>query len=105
MYAAPLNQVFNEDGLVTLERLPDNSIDMVFGDPAYNVGINYYDIRLTSECLRVLKRDGNLFMLNYPKQNAYLRVKFLDDASFGVCEYVWNDLSRTDFLHSKKSLQ
>jgi len=28
--------------------------------------------------MRVLKPTGNLFMMNYPKQNAYLRVKNLD---------------------------
>jgi site-specific DNA-methyltransferase (adenine-specific) len=99
----PLNQVFNEDVMLTLARLPDNSVDMIFGDPDYNVGINYsgakytqkwndyidWYIQLTRECLRVLKKDGNLFMLNYPKQNAYLRVKYLDDDACAVHDYVW----------------
>ena len=35
------NKVFNEDVLRVLKRLPDNSLDMVYGDPDYNVGINY----------------------------------------------------------------
>lgn len=98
-----LNKVFNEDVMRTLKRLPDNSISMIFGDPDYNVGINYsgatytkkwdeyiaWYIALTKECLRVLKPEGNLFMLNYPKQNAYLRVKFLDEHAFSVNDYVW----------------
>jgi len=110
----PLNQVFNEDVMLTLKRLPDNSVDMVFGDPDYNVGINYGGAKYTQkwddyiewytelarECLRVLKPDGNLFMLNYPKQNSYLRVKFLDDASYGVYEYVW--VYNTNVGHSPK---
>ena len=114
----PLNQVFNEDVMLTLERLPDNSVDMIFGDPDYNVGINYngakytqkwndyieWYIELTHECLRVLKQDGNLFMLNYPKQNSYLRVKFLDEACFqtggDVYEYVW--VYNTNVGHSPK---
>ena len=48
----------------------------------------------------MLKDDGNLFMLNYPKQNAYLRVKFLDDAAYNVHEYVW--VYNTNVGHSPK---
>ena len=85
------NQIFNKDVLEILRSLPDNSLDMVYGDPDYNVGINYagknytqkwndyidWYIELTKECYRVLKPTGSLFMMNYPKQNAHLRVKYL----------------------------
>ena len=37
----------------------------------------------------MLRPDGNLFLINYPKQNAHLRVRFLDDAATGVYDYVW----------------
>ncbi|MDR2426021.1 MAG: site-specific DNA-methyltransferase [Endomicrobium sp.] len=98
-----INQVFNEDVFLTLKRLQDNSVDMIYGDPDYNVGINYngknytrrwneyieWYIELTRESMRVLKPEGNLFMMNYPKQNAYLRVKYLDDEAFSVNDYVW----------------
>lgn len=97
------NKVFNEDILTILKRMPENFIDMVYGDPDYNVGINYsgnnytkkwneyidWYISLTKECMRVLKPTGNLFMMNYPKQNAYLRVKYLDDSAYNVQDYVW----------------
>ena len=97
------NKVFNEDVLDVLRRIPDSSLDMVYGDPDYNVGINYagksytqkwndyidWYIELTKECMRVLKPSGSLFMINYPKQNAYLRVKFLDENAYDVQDYVW----------------
>ena len=35
------NKILNEDVLKVLKQLPDNSLDMVYGDPDYNVGINY----------------------------------------------------------------
>ncbi len=68
------NKVFNEDVLTVLKRIPDNSLDMVYGDPDYNVGINYagknytqkwsdyidWYIELTKESLRVLKPTGSL---------------------------------------------
>jgi site-specific DNA-methyltransferase (adenine-specific) len=110
------NKVFNEDVLKVLTQLPDNSLDMVYGDPDYNVGINYagknyttkwndyinWYIELTKECMRVLKPTGNLFMLNYPKQNAYLRVKYLDEAAYDVYDYVW--VYNTNVGHSPKRL-
>lgn len=50
--------------------------------------------------MRVLKDDGNLFMINYPKQNAYLRVKFLDDNAYSVNDYVW--IYNSNIGHSSK---
>ncbi|MDR0927233.1 MAG: site-specific DNA-methyltransferase [Ignavibacteria bacterium] len=97
------NQIFNDDVMNILKQLPNNCLDMVYGDPDYNVGINYagknyttkwndyidWYIALTKECMRVLKPTGNLFMMNYPKQNAYLRVKYLDENAYDVQDYVW----------------
>jgi site-specific DNA-methyltransferase (adenine-specific) len=37
-------------------------------------------------------------MMNYPKQNAYLRVKYLDDNAFSVNDYVW--IYNTNVGHS-----
>ncbi len=108
------NQVFNKDVIEILKQIPDNSLDMVYGDPDYNVGINYagknyatkwneyidWYIQLTKQSMRVLKPEGSLFMMNYPKQNAYLRVKFLDDNAFDVQDYVWT--YNTNVGHSKR---
>ena len=98
-----LNRVYNGDVMHVLKSLPDNSVDMIFGDPDYNVGIKYGDnnytkdfedyinwyIELIRESMRVLKNDGNLFTMNYPQQNAHLRVKYLDSHFPSVHEYVW----------------
>jgi site-specific DNA-methyltransferase (adenine-specific) len=108
------NKILNEDVLKILKQLPDNSLDMVYGDPDYNVGIKYagknfttkwndyidWYIELAKESLRVLKPTGNLFMLNYPKQNSYLRVKYLDDNAYDVQDYVWT--YNTNVGHSPK---
>lgn len=55
---------------------------------AFDKYIEWY-IEQAKESLRVLKDTGNLFFINYPKQNAYLRVKYLDGACYDVHEYVW----------------
>lgn len=111
-----INKVFNNDVFEILKQLPDNSVDMVYGDPDYNVGINYsgakykqkwddyieWYIKLAKESMRVLKQDGNLFMMNYPKQNAHLRVRYLDDNAYNVEDYVW--VYNTNVGHSPKRL-
>ena len=109
-----LNKVFPGDIVDLLKKLPDKSINMVFGDPDYNVGIKYRDksyaknfeeyinwyIELTKESMRVLKKDGNLFMMNYPKQNAHLRVNYLDKFYPLVHEHAW--VYNTNVGHSPK---
>lgn len=109
-----LNKVYLKDIFDLLKELPDNSIDMVYGDPDYNVGVNYGDknytksfdeyiewyIRLATESLRVLKDTGNMFLINYPKQNSYLRVKYLDKVCYEVLDYVW--VFNTNVGHTPK---
>ena len=109
-----LNKIYLMDIIDLLKKLPDKCIDMVYGDPDYNVGIKYGDksyttsfeeyitwyIELAKESLRVLKDTGNLFLINYPKQNAYLRVKCLDNLCYEVLDYAW--VYNTNIGHSKK---
>jgi DNA modification methylase len=109
-----LNKVFLKDIMEILKDLPDKCIDMVYGDPDYNVGVKYGDksytkgfdeyidwyIELARESLRVLKDKGNLFLINYPKQNAYLRVKYLDKACYKVYDYIW--VYNTNVGHTPK---
>lgn len=109
-----LNRVYNGDVMHVLKDLPDNSVDMIFGDPDYNVGVKYGEynytkkfddyinwyVELTKESMRVLKKDGNLFMLNYPQQNAHLRVKYLDLYFPNINEYVW--IYNTNVGHTPK---
>ncbi len=108
------NQVFQEDILKLLGRLPPASLDFIYGDPDYNVGVSYagrhynkkwdayidWYCELTAAALRVLKPTGNLFLINYPKQNAYLRVKYLDNNAHAVQDYAW--VYNTNVGHSRK---
>jgi site-specific DNA-methyltransferase (adenine-specific) len=108
------NIVFNDDVFNVLKSLPDKCVDMIYSDPDYNVGIKYNNksytknfdeyiewyIELAKESLRVLEDDGNMFLINYPKQNSYLWVKYLDKACYDVHEYVW--VYNTNVGHSPK---
>jgi site-specific DNA-methyltransferase (adenine-specific) len=109
-----INRVFNQDILAVLQSLPDASMDVVYGDPDYNVGITYagknyttawneyidWYVRLVQDSMRVLKPTGNLFLINYPKQNAYLRVRYLDEHAYSVHDYAW--VYNTNVGHSNR---
>lgn len=108
------NSVINKDVLAVLKDMPDDCVDMIYGDPDYNVGVSYggltftsswdeyvgWYIELAQECLRVLRTNGNLFFINYPRQNAYLRVNYLDQHAYSVHDYVW--VYNTNVGHSPR---
>ena len=118
-----LNNVYLGDVMDMLRQTPSESVDMVFSDPDYNVGIRYnghsytrkfneyidWYVELTRELMRILKPDGNLFTINYPKQNSFLLVNYLNDACFEVLDYVWvynSNIghSRTKFTNAHRSI-
>lgn len=107
VYHGPIEEV--------LVKLPDDSIDCIFADPDYNVGVRYqgrnyqkkfddyidWCILWSKECRRVLKPDGNFFIINYGKNNAHLRVRYLDSAFNTVNEYVW--VYNTNIGHASRA--
>lgn len=83
---APLspNNIYCMDCLDGLRRLPHNSVDMVFADPPYNIGVNYGDTSLDrheayfdwcSEWFkaveRILRPGGAFYVMHYPEYCAY----------------------------------
>lgn len=101
------NICFNDDVIKTLKKCKRNGIKfkMIYGDPDYNVDINYsgeknapnkytkpWDVymdwyaELTRLCLECLTDDGHLFLLNYPKQNSHLRVKYIESPYPNITE-------------------
>jgi DNA modification methylase len=108
-----LDRVYPVDVLDLLKKVPDNSADCIYADPDYNVGVKYNNeksysksfddyiawcVLWSQESKRVLKEDGNFFIINYPKNNAHLRVNFLDGEFESVNEYVW--VYNTNIGHS-----
>ncbi len=98
-----LNRLYHGSIFDILPEIPDESIDCVFADPDYNVGVRYEGTSYTKkfnqyidECIawaketrRVLRKSGNFYIINYGKNNSYLRARYLDDAFKHVFEYVW----------------
>lgn len=74
-----LNKIYNEDCLVTMSRMQDNSIDLIVTSPPYNIGIDYdtcddkrpwreyyaWCKKWLEQCYRVLKDDGRIVVDHY----------------------------------------
>ena len=79
------NRIIEGDLFKVMGKMPNNSVDMVFIDPPYNLKKNYsvykdnlsddgyiaWCNRWLSECIRVLKTTGSLFVINIPKWLVY----------------------------------
>jgi len=79
------NVILHGDATKILKEYPDNSIDLVFADPPYNLAkaYNIYEDEKDKqaylswcntwleECIRVLKPTGSLFLLNLPRWGMY----------------------------------
>lgn len=92
------------DNVYLLKGLSNESIDMIYMDPPYNTGRNFYyfqdkfadfpkfmEERLI-ECLRVLKKDGNIVIHVEPRISHHIRVicdKLFGEANFRN-EIVWH---------------
>ena len=100
------NVVHEGDCIEILRQYPNESIDLVFADPPYNLDKNYteYDDGQTDqqyiewcnvwlkEYARVLKPTGSLFVLNLPRWGLY-HADFLNQHLYFQNWIVWDALS------------
>lgn len=81
-FETKLGTLYNDDCIKVLSTIPDQSVDMVFADPPFNLskvydeGINdclstteytEWCFKWIDECVRILKPGGALFIYNIPK--------------------------------------
>ncbi len=85
-----VNQIYNEDCLVGMQRLPDNSIDLVLTDPPYGISFmnKKWDYEIPSveiwqECIRVLKPGGHLLAFAGTRTQHRMAVN-IEDAGFEI---------------------
>lgn len=85
-FTTQLGALYNGDCIQVMKSIKDNSVDMVFADPPFNLAKTYdegIDDNLStskylswcydwlSECIRILKPGGSLFVYNIPKWATY----------------------------------
>lgn len=80
-----LDKAHRADCLKLMQRLPDESVQMVFADPPFNLSKKYLSYKdnlplqtylawtraWLTEAVRVLRDDGSLFLYNIPKLLTY----------------------------------
>lgn len=100
------NVVLQGDALEILKKYPDESIDLVFADPPYNLDKSYnvYNDELATkeyldwcnqwldEYIRILKPTGSLFVLNLPHWSMY-HADYLNKRLYFQNWIVWDALS------------
>jgi len=94
------NSVIEADCIKSMNKIPDDSIDIVICDPPYNIGkdfgndsdkqeMNAYLIwcdEWISECIRILKPKGTLFIYGFSEILAFIRVRI----SINVRWIIWH---------------
>lgn len=100
-FTTSLGVLFKADCMAILPNIPSETVDTVFADPPFNLakeyGGNTIDDRPNeiyvewckawlSECIRVVKSGGSLFIYNLPKWNVILG-NFLTEQ--GLCFRHW----------------
>ncbi|MEQ9459904.1 MAG: site-specific DNA-methyltransferase [Phycisphaeraceae bacterium] len=85
----PRNKLVTEDCLKAMARWPQDSVDLIFADPPYNIGFDYGDqyhdkrsdddyvgwtCRWVDACARLLSPTGSLYILIGDEYAAELRV-------------------------------
>jgi len=113
-YSAVVNEVGDRmfdvvhhgDAVRILQQYPDNSIDLVFADPPYNLDKAYHvyddeqaDMEYVKWCnawlqeyVRILKPTGSLYVLNLPRWTMY-HAAFLNQRLYFQNWIVWDALS------------
>jgi site-specific DNA-methyltransferase (adenine-specific) len=98
-----------------MKKMPKESVDLIITDPPFNIGKKYGGIYQDNkkfdeyiewcklwliECIRLLKKDGSLYLFNYPENNAYL-LPFLKEKMVFKRWMTWHYPTNTG--HSKSN--
>lgn len=109
--------LINGDSSEILKNIPNNSIDLIVTDPPYNADLKYgnkFNDNLPLEkylkrakewfadYARILKKNGSLYIMNYPEMNARLLPFFEDTLGLKLRRWItWH--YPTNIGHSKRN--
>ena len=81
--------IINEDCIIGMKKLKNNTVDVIICDPPYNIGkdfgnnsdkqkmedyLNWCDLWIT-ECIRILKKNGTLYIYGFSEILAFIRTR------------------------------
>ena len=98
-----VNKIFLADSLTKLKELPENSVDLIFADPPYNIGKKFGENngdklakeeylvwckRWIDECMRILKSTGTFYFMSSTQMIPHLDV-YVSEKHFVISRIVW----------------
>ncbi len=98
-----INKIIQGDAIEVMRQIPDNSVDMTFADPPFNLGKkynSYYDKRdigeyiewcklWLKEMVRITKPTGSIFVHNIPRWLTYF-ASYLNEIAHFRHWIAWN---------------
>jgi site-specific DNA-methyltransferase (adenine-specific) len=96
-----LNKIYNEDCIIGMKKIKSESVDIIICDPPYNIGkdfgndsdkqimdnyLSWCDNWIT-ECLRILKPNGTLYIYGFSEILAYIRMRINCNVKWLVWHY------------------
>jgi len=98
-----IDEIICGDCLKVMKQIPDNSVDMTFADPPYNLGKEYEryedskDMReylswcrkWLHEMVRITKPTGSVFVMNIPKWLVYF-ANYLNEVAYFKAWIAWD---------------
>ena len=98
-----LNKIICGDAIEVMAEMPDESIDLVFADPPFNVGKSYpggdnmehyqeWCAAWIGECFRVLKPTGSFYLMTIPKHLGHTMRSMNKHGNF-IDQIIWRTTS------------
>lgn len=95
------NKIYNEDCVLGMKKIANESVDIIICDPPYNIGKDFgndsdkqdMDKYLLwcdswiSECLRILKPQGTLYIYGFSENLAFIRTRITCNVRWLVWHY------------------
>ena len=99
-----INQIFNEDCLIGMQRISDKSVDMILCDLPYGTTQNSWDSVIPFEPLweqynRIIKDNGAIVLTAQPPFDKVLACSNLDMFRY---EWIWEKPEASGFLNAEK---
>lgn len=98
------NQIFNEDCLEGMKRIPDGSIDMILCDLPYGTTQNKWDSiipfdRLWEQYERIIKDNGAIVLTS---AQPFTSLLIASNIKLFKYEWIWEKNTATGFMNAKK---
>jgi len=96
-----MNQIYNEDCILGMKKLKDESVDIIICDPPYNIGkdfgndsdkqgMNEYLLWCDTwikECMRILKPCGTMYIYGFSENLAFIRTRLQCNVRWLIWHY------------------